>query len=115
MILEQVEVFMTTKKLLGLRIKELRRKRGLTQDKLSEMIDIDPKHLSRIEVGKSYPSLDALDRIRKVFHVELKDLFEFTHQGKSSKEMEKTISSLIKEASPDMLPMIIKIMKAIVR
>jgi len=38
----------STKKLLGARIKELRKIRKLSQDQLAEKIDIDPKHLSRI-------------------------------------------------------------------
>jgi transcriptional regulator with XRE-family HTH domain len=60
-----MEVFMkTTKELLGARIKELRKARGLSQEQLSEKINIDPKHLSRIiEVGKSYPSLDTAEKL----------------------------------------------------
>ena len=46
----------TTKELLGGRIKELRKLKGLSQEKLSEKINIDPKHLSRIEVGRGFPS-----------------------------------------------------------
>lgn len=34
----------TTKQLLGARIKELRKARRLSQDQLSEKVDIDPKH-----------------------------------------------------------------------
>ena len=34
----------TTKQLLGQRIKELRKLRGLSQDELSEKVGIDPKH-----------------------------------------------------------------------
>ena len=44
-------------RLLGLRIKEIRQNRKISQDKLSEKLDIDPKYLSRIEVGKATPSL----------------------------------------------------------
>jgi transcriptional regulator with XRE-family HTH domain len=115
MILQQLEVFMTTKELLGARIKELRKKRGFTQQKLSEIIEIDPKHLSRIEVGKSYPSLETLDKISKVLKMELRDFFEFSHQGTSRKEIDKTITTLLKEASPDILPIIAKVVRAIIR
>jgi len=65
----------TTKKLLGARIKELRKLRGLSQEKLAEMINIDPKHLSRIEVGGSFPSMDTLGEISKSLKMELKDFF----------------------------------------
>lgn len=54
-----------TRKLLGARIKELRRLRALSQEKLAEMIDKDPKHLNRIEVGRSFPSMDTLTAMAK--------------------------------------------------
>ncbi|MEI8356296.1 MAG: helix-turn-helix transcriptional regulator [Deltaproteobacteria bacterium] len=38
-----------TKELLGARIKEIRKARGLTQEQLAEMVDIEQKHVSRIE------------------------------------------------------------------
>jgi transcriptional regulator with XRE-family HTH domain len=106
---------MTTKALLGARIKELRRRKGLTQDKLSEIVGIDPKHLSRIEVGKGYPSLDTLDKIGKVLKVELKDFFEFAHKAKGIKEIDRQIKVLLKEATPDSFPLIIKVLRAIIR
>ena len=61
----------TTKELLGARIKELRKAKGLSQDELSEKINIDPKHLSRIEVGKSYPSLDTLEKTANARKIEI--------------------------------------------
>jgi transcriptional regulator with XRE-family HTH domain len=51
------------KKLLGARIKELRKRADLSQDQLAEKVGIDGKYLSRIEVGKRYPSLELLDGI----------------------------------------------------
>ena len=66
-----------TRKLLGARIKELRKLRALSQERLAEMIDIDPKHLSRIEVGRSFPSMDTLAAMAKSLQVEMKDFFEF--------------------------------------
>ena len=51
------------KVLLGARIKELRKQKKMSQNVLSEKINIDPKHISRIEVGHSFPSLDTLNNI----------------------------------------------------
>lgn len=104
----------TTKELLGARIKELRKVRRLSQEQLSEKINIDPKHLSRIEVGKSYPSLDTLEKIAKTLNVEIKDLFEFMHQVKN-REIPRDINRLLKEAGEDKQRLILKIIRAIVR
>lgn len=62
---------MENKKLLGKRIKEIRKSKGLTQEQLSEMIDIETSSLSGIESGRFYPSLHVLEKIAQVFDVEL--------------------------------------------
>ncbi len=70
---------MDNKKLLGKRIKELRKRAGLTQEKLAECIDIETTSLSGIESGRHYPSLPTLEKIAKSLDVELKTLFDFNH------------------------------------
>lgn len=70
---------MDNKKLLGKRIKELRKKSGLTQEKLAELIDIETTSLSGIESGRHFPSLPTLEKIAVNLKVELVHLFDFQH------------------------------------
>ncbi len=70
---------MDNKKLLGKRIKELRKASGFTQEKLAEMIDIETTSLSSIESGRHFPSLPTIERIANNLNVELKALFDFNH------------------------------------
>jgi len=42
-------------------------------------IGVDPKQISRIEGGKSAPSLDTLEAIATHLQVRMKDLFDFQH------------------------------------
>ena len=70
---------MDNKKLLGKRIKELRKLSGLTQEKFSEMIGIETTSLSGIESGRHFPSMPTLEKIANNLNVELKTLFEFNH------------------------------------
>lgn len=67
------------KKLLGKRIKELRKKQGLTQEVLAELINIETTSLSGIESGRHFPSLPTLEKIAKSLNVELRSLFDFNH------------------------------------
>ena len=60
------------------RIKEIRKSKGLTQEQLSEMIDIETSSLSGIESGRFYPSLHVLEKIAQVFDVELIEFFKFS-------------------------------------
>ena len=69
----------TTRQLLGARIKELRKRRGLTQDQLAEQVDLATRYISLIEVGRSSPSLETMENIARVLSVELKVLFDFVH------------------------------------
>lgn len=69
---------MNNKKLLGSRIKEIRKSKKLTQEQLSEMIGIETSSLSGIESGRFYPSLHVLEKIAAVFDVELIEFFRFT-------------------------------------
>lgn len=44
---------------IGQRIKQKRIEKGLTQERLSELIGIGPSHMSHIESGTTVPSLDV--------------------------------------------------------
>ena len=105
---------MTTKKLLGAKIKEIRKKRELSQEKIAEQVGIDPKHFSRIEVGVNYPSLNTLEKIAQSLNVEIEDLFNF-HHIKNNLELMENITILLKEADEAELQLIYKIVRDIVR
>lgn len=63
--------------LLGMRLKELRKVKQLSQEELSDKIGISPKHLSRLEMGRGFPSLETLEKIAAILNVELKEFFDF--------------------------------------
>lgn len=44
---------------IGQRIKAKRLEKGLTQEKLSELVNIGPSHMSHIESGSTVPSFDV--------------------------------------------------------
>ena len=104
----------STKILLGARIKELRKRAGMSQEQLAEKIDVDPKHLSRIEVGRGYPSLDALENIAHVLNVEMKCLFEFQHLD-SADSVAVAVESLLESATENEKRTFLKLLRALVR
>jgi len=58
-------------------IKEYRKKRKLTQEKLAELLDISPRQLQRIENGSSETSLKTLKKLIKVLDISDDDIVEF--------------------------------------
>ena len=64
-------------RLLGLNIAYYRKKRGLSQMKLSELINISRTHMSRIETADCAVSLDVVFQICDVLDVSPSKLFDF--------------------------------------
>lgn len=59
-------IFMKTKlnyKLIGQRIKQLRRINGVTQEALAEKVDLSRVYIAYIEIGKRKPSLESIVKI----------------------------------------------------
>ena len=67
----------TIKKLLGQRIKQLRKKQNLTQFALGEKIGIDQRQIAYIEGGNCFPSLKTLNKFSDAFNCQMKDLFDY--------------------------------------
>lgn len=61
---------------LGLRIKELRAARGMTQDDLAEKTGFFRTYLSRVETGVANPTFDALLALADALRVAPAALFE---------------------------------------
>lgn len=57
-------------KAIGQRVRNMRKIKGLTQEKLAELLDISTEHLSRIETGAYRPSLALIQRICEIFEIE---------------------------------------------
>ena len=102
------------KELIGGRIKSLRESKGLTQEGLAEIMDINAKYLSNIERGKENPTLDMLIKFVDALEVEMWEIFDFGHEV-GLKELRDTISKFMKDANEEKLKMVVKFLRAIMR
>ena len=64
-------------KKLGEKIRNIRKAKGLTQEQLAEMLDIDNKHLSRIEKGKHMPTYAISKKLSEILKF---DIFHFEEE-----------------------------------
>lgn len=71
---EDIEKF---KILLGKKIKELRKIKGLTQPQLGALINKDYQDISRLENGKVNPSAFYIFQIAKSLNVPIEDIYNF--------------------------------------
>ena len=61
---------------LGLRLKEFRTRRGLSQTELAKLVGVTPSSISQVESNIIYPSLPALLKMAEVLAVELSSFFK---------------------------------------
>lgn len=103
---------MDIKSNLGIRIKELRKQRRLSQEKLAELVDISQNALSYIETGDNFCSADTLEKIITALEIDPQELFDFGH-FKSNDELLNEINHILNK-NPEKIPEYYKILKAIV-
>lgn len=106
---------MTGLKSFGMRVKELRVSRKLTQEQVAEKCGISSKYVSRIEMGRHFPSFDILVKLSAVMKVEMSDMFDFAHAAKSAKDIKKGMNELVNEANGGKLELAYRVLKTIVR
>ena len=61
----------------GRRIQKLRREKGLTQEQLAEMVDVERTHIGNLELARNGVSLDVVFRVADALEVPVHKLFEF--------------------------------------
>lgn len=66
------------KEIIGQKIRQIRSEKGFSQEKLSEKIDISPRHMCTIENGNSFPSLETFVKIAQILDIDLNDFFNLS-------------------------------------
>lgn len=70
---------MDIKKILGLKIKKLRQKNGLTQEQFAEKIGIATRTLAGIEIGESFVSATTIENILNYTGLSFEDFIICSH------------------------------------
>lgn len=105
---------MNEKRQMGLRIQEIRKKKGLSQEELSEKADTSQNYLSRIERGTENPTLDMLIKLSHALEVEMCEMFDFGHVA-TPKELKENLQAFAKAADEPSLRLAVKIIRAVSR
>jgi transcriptional regulator with XRE-family HTH domain len=105
---------MDVKTVIGLRIKELRRAKGYSQERLAEIVGINPKYLSSIERGEENPTLDLFIRLSQGLKVGIDEIFAIRHHGENPTVLRKKIKTLFDNVADENLVRIIRLLEAIV-
>lgn len=103
------------KKELGEKIKKLRKRRGLTQEQLAELVEISPRNLSNIELGINFAKAETLEKIIVSLNTTSQELFAVDHIKSNAELLEKIYQyiSIIKNDTK-MLETVYKILRDII-
>jgi len=104
---------MNKKELLGKRLRELRKRKGLKQEELAEKIGVEPATISNIENGKNYPSMTNLENILNVLDYSFTEIFDYEHKN-TNENLIYQINEIIKN-HPDKIEDFYKIIKALTK
>lgn len=96
----------------GNRLKNLRKFKKITQEKLAEMVDVDIRQIARLEAGKSLPSISTLLKICDVFSITPNDLL-LCDKNIQINPTKSDIYDILQLAKPEQLELIKKLILAI--
>lgn len=91
------------KKLVGDRIRQLRKKRGLSQEELGYKSDLHYTHIGSIERGEKNWSIDTLIKVARGLNISVNDLLTLPSKPEDIKSLKKKIIEEINESSPESL------------
>ena len=98
--------------LIGDRIRQARKEKGWSQEKLSEEIDVATAFLSRVERGHSQINLKRLAQISKALDVPLEKLVTGTDTC-SDKYLDKELYNILINCTPDKQKLIYNLAKIV--
>lgn len=96
---------MDLRKNLGRRLKELRMKKGLTQEELAEKTGLSVTFVGLVERGINTPSLETCNKIARALGVTLDELFYFQKDDKKL-DLIKSLLFKIRKGSVEELSLI---------
>ena len=97
-----IEVIMDNLQNLGLKIKEIRKKKRISQEKLAEMASMNTKSILRLENAQNIPTLETLSKISRVLDIKIADLFEI-QEFQNREDIIQDISNCLKKMNDEEL------------
>ena len=96
--------------IIGMRIREIRKSRKITQEKLAELSGVEPSNISHIERAATKLSLPTLINIANALGVTLDEIV-YHNLDHCEHISVKMIDELLSDCSPDELKALVEVIK----
>lgn len=103
---------------LGQKIRNMRQRRGLTQEELAEKVDISQRTLSGIETGENFVTAETLDRLAEALDTTFEELFATNHYKEVPilvHELDNIVKTLAEEADRKKLEILYNVGKSLLK
>jgi transcriptional regulator with XRE-family HTH domain len=101
----------TDAELFGKRLQSARKAANVKQGELAKALDVDPKHISRLESGKVKPSFDLICQAGRFLHFSFLDL-ESAEENPSA--LKKHILRQVDAADREHLQQMFRVLRALI-
>lgn len=98
--------------IIGKRIKQARKKKGLTQEKLVEKMDVSIAYLSKVETGKIHINLERLSQICSILGITEGEILNGVAND-SEKYLNTEFNEIIRKCTPKQQKLVYNIIKVI--
>jgi transcriptional regulator with XRE-family HTH domain len=98
---------LSLKGIFSRKLRENRRKRGFTQEKLAELVGISTHYLAMLETARNFPTSDTLERLSAALEMPVYELFLIEHSPREEleqlrqdimNEINQTVNMAIKQS-----------------
>lgn len=106
------------KKQLGARIRELRKRQGLTQEEMAEKCDLHWTYIGGLERGERNPTLTTMHRVAGGLGVGLNQMITprgFPRPEDAEESREARLLRLLRKKGPDSMDLATKVVREVVR
>lgn len=90
-------------KLIGAKIKEIRKRKKISQEALAERVSMNHRSIVRLENAYSQPTLETLEKIADALGVKITDFFEIATTGKTRTQIVADINNCMDSMSDEEL------------
>lgn len=104
---------MTIRELLGRRLKDFRKRRKLTQEKLAELASVDVSYLGNIERGRENPTVETLEKLGSALGVQSYQILISEHELTGERPLRRRINQILEKCDQPELQLILKLIRAV--
>jgi len=90
-------------KIFGKKVREIRRHREMTQERLAELSGLSLQYIGEIERGRRNPSLSSMEQLSAAFDLPISELFNLDEFKFSTDQLRKILVNHIENADEERL------------